>query len=174
MGKGSCSILTEHKTQCMLLMDLQICYLHGFKCAQGFFIHTNFSSHRLILGSTLSQLMFTFSIPKMHILSCSPQTGKDIADISRVSWWKTLSVLRNCNGAWAWNDQFVSVPAATDQLPDWPKTFLMVRYSALPAIEDSTNWPMVNDHRVVANGKTCKLSCTKFLLFCLWILPLFW
>ena len=99
MGKGSCSILTEHKTQCMLLMDLQICYLHGFKCAQGFFIHTNFSSHRLILGSTLSQLMFTFSIPKMHILSCSPQTGKDIADISRVSWWKTLSVLRNCNGA---------------------------------------------------------------------------
>ena len=29
----------------------------------------------------------SFSIPKMqfHILSCSPQTGKDIADISRVS-----------------------------------------------------------------------------------------
>ena len=48
----------------------------------------------------------------------------------------------------AWNDQFVSVPAATDQLPDWPQTFLMVRYSALPAIEDSTNWPMVNDHLV--------------------------
>ena len=36
-------------------------------------------------GPTLAQLMFTFSMPKMHILSCSPQTGKDIADISRVS-----------------------------------------------------------------------------------------
>ena len=56
-----------------------------FQMRPRFFIHTNFSSHHLILGSTLSQLMFTFSIPKMHILSCSPQTGKDIADISRVS-----------------------------------------------------------------------------------------
>ena len=152
----------------MLLMDLQICYLHGFKCAQGFFIHTIFSSHHLILGSTLSQLMFTFSIPKMNFLSCSPQTGKDIADISRVSWWKTLSVLRNCNGAKSLKWSICISSRCKRSIARLTPNLLNGALLSL-----ASNWRLHNDHRVVANGKTCKLSCTRFLLFCLWILPLF-
>ena len=141
MGKGSCSILTEHKTQCMLLMDLQICYLHGFKCAQGFFIHTNFSSHHLILGSTLSKLMFPFPYQRctfspVHLkLVKILQTFREWADERRSQCLEIVMERR------AWNDQFVSVPRCNRSMPDWPQTFLMVRYSALPAVEDSTKWP---------------------------------